>query len=521
MLRLLLVPLDERPVNTRYPAMLAAIGGAKLALPPDAIRGQGRRGADLNALQDWLRAEASHCAAALVSADFLAYGNLIQSRISAECAADCLARLRLLRELHDGGCSVHAFSVITRVPDANDCVEEPDYWGEWGTRCARWARLAHRAEKETLPESDRLALDTPAFPDTVRADWLTRRLRNHAVNLGLLDMAARGSIASLRLVSNDTAPFGLPSRERAWLAGWVNLVGLAPGERVLGARVLMHPGADEVGSALVAALLNAHVQQAPRVFVCYAFPADACVVAPYEDRPVRETVAGQIAACGCVPADTVDECDFVLGVATPVPGRGDYRLEYLAGDRQARGLDYAAFLARLGAWQQGGKPIALADVAYPNGADPLLMESLLSPASPLLPGALQAFGAWNTAGNTLGTVIAQASCALQAGADPVRQQAQRAFLLHRFLEDWGYQSVVRRAARAEAARLWGQEERCEPSTAEEAALLCAFIENGLRACLGKLQARGIGDGLSLVPGSVRLPWARLFEIDFTLKEPAP
>ena len=38
-LTIALVPLDERPVNTRYPQMLGAIGGANVLLPPPEIRG--------------------------------------------------------------------------------------------------------------------------------------------------------------------------------------------------------------------------------------------------------------------------------------------------------------------------------------------------------------------------------------------------------------------------------------------------------------------------------------------------
>ena len=50
-----LIPLDERPVNTRYPAMIAAIAGASVALPPPEILSARRRPADCAALVAWLR----------------------------------------------------------------------------------------------------------------------------------------------------------------------------------------------------------------------------------------------------------------------------------------------------------------------------------------------------------------------------------------------------------------------------------------------------------------------------------
>jgi len=510
-LTIALVPLDERPVNTCIPQMLGAIGGASVLLPPQAIRGLQRVPADKNAVANWLREAARGSDAAIISCEYLGCGNLINSRISSDSAADILARLRLLAELNSV-CPIHAFSLITRVANADDCVEEPDYWAEWGTRFYRYARLIHQAELGIDGDANELARLGAVLPADLKADWLTRRLRNHTVNLGLLDMAARGQITALRLTSDDTSPYGFPSRERDWLRGWPRLIGAALSERVM-----MHPGADEVGSALLAKVLAEHSGQAPRVWIVYSTPEDAALIAPYEDRPIRETVEGQIAACGCALAVSPEDCDFVLGVATPSPRRTDYQPKYLTEDRNKRTDAYGAFLTALSEWQVRGIPVALADVAYPNGSDPLLTELLLS--SPLKPGQLAAYGAWNTAGNTLGVVVAQAVCAGLIGSHAERADAQRIFLAHRFLEDWGYQTVVRREARAEAERLWGCREP-SPDSPEEQAALCAFIEERLGLCLAHLQSHGIGESITLVPGSVRLPWSRTFEVDFELNQPA-
>lgn len=512
LLMLALVPLDERPVNTRYPQMLGAIGGADVRLPPPEIRGRQRVPCDLAAVAAWLRETAPECAAALVSCDYLAFGNLINARISDDSAADALGRLRLLAAIN-AYCPVHAFSLITRVSNADDAVEEPTYWAQWGTAFYRFARLTHQAEQGALGADERqeLAELQERLPPEWVADWLTRRLRNHTVNLGLLDMAARGQLASLLLTSDDTSAFGFPSRERDWLRGWPSLVGPA-----LAGRVQTHPGADEVGSALVAKLLNERQGFAPRVWPLYAIDADREIVAPYEDRPVRETVEGQIRACGCVVADTPENSDVILGVATPSPRRTDYRPEFLTEDRQTRTGAYRDFLADLGGWRNQGRPVALADVAYPNGSDSLLTELLLAETSPLPPGGLCAYGAWNTAGNTLGVVVAQAACSLRVGDGADRAAAQGLFLAHRFLEDFGYQTVVRRLARAEAERRWGRREPA-PDDEGQQAETCAFIEARLGEILERLQAQGVGAGLKLSPGSVRLPWRRTFEVDFDLE----
>ncbi len=506
-----LVPLDERAVNTRYPQMLGEIGGAEVRLPPAAVRGLQRVPADVDAVAAWLQESAKSADAAIVSCEYLGFGNLIASRISHDSAADVLARLRLLGGINPS-CPVHAFSLITRVSNADDAVEEPDYWAEWGTAFYRYARLAHQAERGELEDLDALAELERRLPPELKTDWLVRRLRNHTVNLGLLEMAARGQITSLRLTSDDTSPYGFPSRERAWLSGWPALVGPA-----LSDRVRMHPGADEVGSALLSHLLMERAGKTPRVFVVYSHAGGENLIAPYEDRPVRETVEGQIHACGGRLVESLFDCDLVLGVATPVPGRTAYQPEYSEEDAMTRPAEYAAFVAALGNAQVQGIPAALADVAYPNGSDPLLMSLLLVSGKTLNLARLAAYGAWNTAGNTLGVVVAEAFCASLVGDDPDRAAAQQKFLAHRFLEDWAYQAVVRREARAEAERLWGRREP-DADNPEEQAQLCAFMEARLNEHLWVLQWHGIGVNLKIAPGSVRLPWRRTFEVDFDLAQ---
>ena len=505
-----LLPLDERPVNTRYPQMLGAIGGANVLLPPKEVRGSGRTPADLAAVQSWLRAAGQTANGVVASAEYLLYGNLINARISGESAADVLPRLSVLEQM---GKPVYAFSLITRVSNADDAVEEPAYWATYGTRFYRYSQFLHRREAGDLStdESEALRALEAELPAELAGDWLSRRLRNHSVNLALLDLLARDRLRFLLITSDDTSPWGMPSREKAWLEEWLRLLG--PRAQ---ARTMMHPGADEVGSALVARLLCEHRGTSPRVYPLYAVPGGEEIVAPYEDRAVRITVEGQIAACGCTLADAPDEADIVLGVLPPSPRRTEFKEEFADSERAERAPHYTAFFTRLGEWQRAGKPVALGDVSYPNGSDPLAIEMLLDPACPLEPARLAAYGAWNTAGNTLGVVVAQAACSLFIGGDPGRERAQARFLAHRFLEDWGYQAVVRAKARQVVLAAFGRKDP-DPVNEEEQEVARDAITGGLLRALSHLQARGIGAGLTLAPGSVRLPWRRTFEVDFTLE----
>jgi len=89
--------------------------------------------------------------------------------------------------------------------------------------------------------------------------------------------------------------------------------------------------------------------------------------------------------------------------------------------------------------QQGeaqGKLVALGDVAYPNGADPLAMELLLSTDSPVNLGGLASFGAWNKAGKSPGTNVAQAIADWVAGHS-ADMAGQKYALARHFLDGVG------------------------------------------------------------------------------------
>ena len=96
-----------------------------------------------------------------------------------------------------------------------------------------------------------------------------------------------------------------------------------------------------------------------------------------------------------------------------------------------------------------------------------------------------------------------------------RAEAQARFLTHRFLEDWGYQALIRREARVFSQAQFGTRDP-NPEDPDQIAAVCQVIQRCLGQTLGRLQERGIGADLSLAPDSVRLPWRRTFEVDFDL-----
>lgn len=484
-----LIPLDERPANTRYPRMIAAIGAHELYLPPADILSRFREPAVCDDLAAWLSTQAAVCDALVVSCEMLGFGGLIASRISDEPAETVITRLDVLRRIRAAhpDLTIYGFNVITRVSRHNDAAEEPLYWADYGTLLFQLSQLMHRSE---MGQGVAAALreTRAAMPPDIIADFMHRRHRNHLVNRATLQLLADGVFNILVLSSDDTSPYGQPAREKRLLTRRAEIL-------ELGDRLLMYPGADEVASVLVARLLNEASRRTPSFRPVYFIPDGEDSVAPFEDGPVAKTVERQVqAAGGRLIAD--GPADVTLFVHPPLRPDAEWVDDYpdttypeqYHDDLLAGAAQIERRLAR-------GEHVALADVAYANGASHTLMQALPTPLQ------LTAFGAWNTAGNSIGTVVAQACASL--GGD---ETANRHFLVRRLVEDWGYQTIVRHDLRDHLRQTTGSS---EPS-GENLAQTCAWIAERLSAFLTQLNT-------PYRLNNVILPWKRTFEVDFELE----
>jgi len=499
-MRIGLIPLDERPVNTRYPAMISEIAGVELVEPPESLLSVRRTPAS-EKLGDWLRDQAPELDVLIVSIQMLGYGGLIASRTTDEDIGTVIARLEVLREIRRDYPSlvIYGFDLITRIANADSDTEEPLYWKNHGVDFYRYSQLVDR-QLRGEDVSGELARLEAKIPSEYRRDFLARRLRNHAVNLAVIQMLSAGVFDLLVLSSDDTSEYGFGTREKHWVREWA--------DRLIGAseNLLMYPGADEVGCALLARALNKHHNRMPGFAVEYAIPGDDEVIAPFEDGPVRVTVERQVRAVGGHITFNLNDADFVVAVNTPSRSGVMIFDAALAESERAYRLPFLQkFVEEIRLWVNEGKKVIVADVAYPNGADPVLVD-LMRERLDLT--KLAAYGAWNTAGNTTGVALAQGVALLS----PHDAEAQQQFLLHHFVEDWGYQHVTRTEIGLSLVAQIGS----SAITPENAEHVNQAIEADLQKRIDELP--GFAGHWRVASGSIRLPWERLFEVDFDLEK---
>jgi hypothetical protein len=338
-----------------------------------------------------------------------------------------------------------------------------------------------------------------SIPPNILSTYRAARARNHAVNQKMVEWLGEGVFDFLLITQEDCSEFGLHRLEQDVLTRQVARLGLTE-------RFVLHPGADEAALTLLAR----HWNSGATFRLHPSNPEDMERIAPFEDVPYQQSLLSHLAAQRGVLVE--GGADFELFVNAPA---ATPRKEQDPEKAAARRAIVMALAGEIEAALEAGKSVALCDVAYPNGADEMLLREL---EKRTLLGRLAAFAGWNTAGNTTGTLLAQCA-ALKSGArthdSTVAQVAaslpNRTFVFERLLDDWCYQSAVRsrveKVARDKGVSpfdMQGQGAAIETLTRQEL--------NNFAHILAPRQF-----GLQLDRVDVTLPWQRTFEVELNAR----
>ena len=552
MTRIVILPMDDRPVTYDYPRILARAAGLEARLPPREWLGNPWRVSRHADLVGWLMEMAPQADGLVVAIDTLAYGGLIPSRTSSESTEAVLARLEVLRRLKAARphLPILASSVVLRISRANSSEEERPYWATYGSRMFQLSYLEHKSELGDASPDENVERDAlrAQIPDEVYLDYREGRARNHAVNRAMLDWLAEGVFDYLLLPQDDTADYGWNIAEARALQGLIRA-------RRLTDRAITYPGADEVGCLLLARYACRQAGFTPRIWPRYSAVSAPSVVTAYEDRPIHELLKAHLAPLGGIVGDSPATADFTLFVNAPVRKQGNGDSQWLL----SQGLD--SVRARLPrpfhAWFDeftategfrvtrremqsphrspeefvrallqalaSGQAVALADVAFVNASD-LVLGDLLRQHPPV--ATLAAYGGWNTAGNTLGTVVAQGvirALAVRAGATRDQRAAHLEFLFRRFLDDDLYQARERTRCLVEDLPALGITPTMERLPADRASAVEDCIVAGLRRAAAGLRDLFVESGVvrEVRVSHIHLPWRRLFEVGFDVEVELP
>lgn len=423
------IPADDRPVSLGYVVDTLQAAGCQLIVPPaELLAGRGRTGKP-EALWQWLAEQAPAADAFVLSGDTLIYGGLVDSRTHElpgfilEGRLQRFAGLRLM----NARAPVYVFATLMRSPKMSVGGMEPVYYEKYGGALFQLTALQDEAELRGLSEKEQSRLQSleASLPQEYLSDWLERRAKNYQIDTGLLALLKQKQLDYLLLGRDDTSPFSRSHQE---------FRSLQPLVRDLPAGTFASfPGADQLGMVLLTRASNRLAGKRPAVYVRYAAGAGPDTVASYEDQPLGLTVVDHIKAAGGRVAATAQQADLVLYLNTPLTGKTEEADVFTnLPVREERTEKLAQQMAED---IRAGRPVAMADVAYANGADNSLLQAMFKQG---LLDKLAAYSGWNTASNTLGYALGQGLLARN-----MDDKERKRLLAVRYLEDWAYQANIR------------------------------------------------------------------------------
>ena len=273
----------------------------------------------------------------------------------------------------------------------------------------------------------------------------------------------------------------------------------------------------------------------------------------YEDRPMTEMVKAHLGPLGGTLCDEPAAADITLYINAPAEVQGNgpeqwalalsaedvaalspaaqaalatYR-RHSAGASTLREMytvrrDLPEFVRALARDLAEGRTCAVVDVAFVNAGDLALGDLLVR--LPML-SQLAAYGGWNTAGNTLGCVLAQAvirHVQRMQGATPEALAAHARFLFLRLVEDYLFMARLRTQIAVVDLPPLGLPITLG-SLGDQAESVRLLVEEQLGAAAAALAAErfvgqqiGAGDTAiileALALADVDLPWGRLFDL---------
>ncbi len=493
--RIIYIPHDSRPISDQQTADVAKRLGYEVLVPPKKLLGNRQDLGHPDELWKWLRENAKDVDAAIVSSDSMIYGSLVGSRKHTYSSKELLQRADELKKFHDKNPKVqlYVFGSIMRTPRSgvDSGHEEPEYYRSYGSDIFRYTVLQDKREMEGLTrrEEKEAAFLEKLIPQSALKDWMGRRERNFSVNQRLIDMARASFCRYLLLGKDDNAPYSRTHMESR------HLLEYAKGLRESQFQTM--DGIDEVGMLLLTRAVNDIRQNVPTVFVRYNWGRGPNTVPAYSDEKISQSINSAVLAAGAAQAASPEKADLVLAVNTNPNGRTYAANEFFNDGSPREGTKYFADI--VADYVAKGYPVALADVAFGNGADNALMEELKTRG---LLFKLNAYAGWNTPVNSTGFVIGAGILTKYMADSDVD-----ALLLTRYLDDWAYQANVRSVMARQLTWLRGDgvygslDEKKQSVQRRTAQLLTRFVADNLPPFEELKELR------------VDFPWNRMFEAD--------
>lgn len=433
--KVVLLNLDDRPANEYVPGLLANIGGVQIDKMPEELlekvapKENGFDPALMEEMQEFLllREDAD---AFIISADMLFFGGLVSSRsVELESEKRGIERvekgIEILKSIKAEfpDTPIYLYSTIQRLaPTLAGDVGEDEYH-DLRYYAIFYDRAMNEGQQDYQSSLERIE---SRLPQELLEDYLNSRQVNQEINLEMIQLLQEDYIDHLIISQDDAADYGLHRDEQRELETKVENLDLE-------SKVNIFPGTDEVDGILISRYINKTYDREPGFYPIYPQVPDRIeenleprYYAPdkwvplLEDMPVQENFEAHVKAMGGEVVDERLKADVFMYINTLNCGCGEDsedivkrvvdRLEL--DDEQEKQLreevraQIEEFVGEIKAALEAGQNVAVADVGRLNGSCDTFARSLVEEIEVL---ELMSYSGWNTAGNSIGQSLAQAS----------------------------------------------------------------------------------------------------------------
>ena len=506
---ILLVPLDSRPVCSTMVQKLGRIVGLNVIVPPKELLDNYRQPANRKKLYEWLNNNISHYQKAIISADILLHGSLLQSRqttVTPKEQQEFLQRLQKLRQENGAHTAIDIFSIIPRLLVSDELL--PDRWYQFHLMC--YSQLLDMTEINNEPYMTKELLEYQSkIPNNILAKYLALFQNSHQFNLALLEAAKKQQPQvpfNIIIGQDDASPFGLPHRNALQLQKFMQ-------HEKLQQHTSITYGADEIASLLLTRYYLQQQKWQPKVYLQFATPNTEFMHMPYMAVSTGAAIRNQLQFVGAAITDDYQAADVILYIHC-----GDEK--HLPQKQQVQAI--SNILAQ-------NKRLALVDLSANFNAEEMLLPYLLDEKVPV--NHLCAYAGWNTFSNSSGTAIAQSLLFTgrlyelqKAKSEPQQIAALYAqnlqFTIERMVEDYYYQKKLHPQLRpylesfgiTPTDLMPDAKEQTEFSLQKKISLYSCYL---LHSNLGRTpfyEDKHNAYYLRDLAIGVRLPWNRIFEV---------
>ena len=489
-IRLLYIPLDNRPVCLDYVTQTITAAGYEIITPPEKLLASESHRGNPEALWQWLNKTITNVDAAVISTDSLLYGGLVSSRThnisdkTLQTRVERLAKLKTEFPL----IKIYAFSTIMRTPRQSFGNVEPEYYTKYGPDIFRLTELNDKEETSSLTNSElaeRAGL-LATLPKAALNDWFKRRNKNFEVNRSLIKYSQSRSFHFLAIGKDDDAPLSQTHLESRHLAQ--NALTISPH------KFIILPGVDQLGLTLLTRAINDAEYSEPIIHVIYADGVGKNTLPYYSDQRLSTSIPDQIQIMGARASEFPEQADLILAVNSPFDGitKDATYVDNLYFSSPAN----KKLVQQIKTLVKNKNNVAVADIAYANGGDNGFMMELNK--NNLLE-KLSSYSGWNTADNTIGYSIAQGLLSKKMSSS-----SKHTILNIRYLDDWLYQANIRTDLRNYINK---RNPNVIYDLTPQQSRITDFTERLYKDQLKKYPF------LKETPFEIDFPWNRLFEIN--------